>query len=88
MEQNTPNPFNPSTNIAFTLEENSYVRLIVYDMLGREVKVLVDELKQAGSYSAMFNAADLPSGVYIYKLNAVTSNGNVFNEVKKMILLK
>jgi hypothetical protein len=81
--QNYPNPFNPSTTIDFSVRENSIVLLKVYDMLGTEVATLVNERKEPGNYSVEFNAANLPSGIYVYKLVA----GN-FVDAKKLILLK
>lgn len=81
--QNYPNPFNPATTIIYKLAENSYVKLKVYDMLGREVAKLVDEQKKPGAYSAIFNAENLASGVYFYVLKA----GNIVL-MKKSILLK
>ncbi len=81
--QNFPNPFNPSTTIAFDLPENSSVKLIVYDMLGREAAVLLDERKTAGHYKVQFDAAALASGVYIYRLSS-----NQKTVSKRMLLLK
>jgi hypothetical protein len=83
LEQNYPNPFNPLTSIRFGLSENSHVVLKIYDLLGRDVSTLVDENLEAGRYTVNFNAANLASGVYFYKL---TANG--FTEAKKMILVK
>lgn len=68
LAQNYPNPFNPSTVIQFTLPEAADVTLAVYDMLGREVASLVDERKSAGSYDVSFNANNLSSGIYFYRL--------------------
>ncbi len=68
LHQNYPNPFNPDTKILFDIAEGSYVRLTIYDILGREVITLVDEYKSAGKYSVNFNARNLTSGVYFYKL--------------------
>jgi hypothetical protein len=91
LEQNYPNPFNPSTVISYQLAGQSHVTLRVYDLLGREVAALVNEVKSAGNYSATFNASNFPSGVYFYRLtaNAVSPGqaGN-FSSVKKMLLLK
>ena len=81
--QNFPNPFNPSTNIRYSLKDRQFVSLIVYDVLGNEVAVLVNEEQPSGSYKVDFNAIDLTSGLYIYKLNA-----GYFISSKKMILLK
>lgn len=83
LEQNYPNPFNPVTNIKFHLTEASFVKLTVFDIQGREVETLVNEKLDAGVYTADWNASDMPSGVYLYKIEALT-----FSEVKKMILLK
>jgi hypothetical protein len=83
LEQNFPNPFNPSTKISWQSPVGSWQTLKVYDVLGNEVTKLVDEYKSAGSYEIEFNATDLPSGVYFYQLKA----GN-YVETKKMILLK
>ena len=81
--QNYPNPFNPLTRIYYELPENSYVRLSVYDILGREVKSLVDEEIPRGKHESDWNASGLPSGVYFYKMEA----GN-YTQTKKMVLLK
>jgi len=82
--QNYPNPFNPATNIKFDIRKNSNVTLAVYNALGSEVEILVNENLSAGSYEAIWNGINYPSGVYFYKLSA---NGNIAF-VKKMILLK
>jgi len=81
--QNYPNPFNPTTNIEFALPEKSFVKLKVFDFLGREVSELVNENLTAGSYRYNFNGANLSSGMYLYKLE--TEN---FSETKKMMLVK
>lgn len=81
--QNYPNPFNPSTVISFSLAQRGMVTLKIYDILGKEVAVLLNEEKDAGVYSYNFNAGNLASGVYIYKLQ---SNG--FTSSKKLMLLK
>ena len=83
LQQNYPNPFNPATKIVYDLPANSYVRLKVYDILGREVSTLVDEEKIAGHYEATFNGSALASGVYFYRLRA----GEYVN-AKKLLLLK
>ncbi len=85
LDQNYPNPFNPSTSIRFSLATAENVTLKVYDVLGREVATLVDNKKMsAGKYSASFDAADLASGMYLYRLKA----GSSFIETKSMVLLK
>jgi hypothetical protein len=81
--QNYPNPFNPSTNIRYSTPNGSLVLIKVYDVLGKEVATLVNENKPAGEYVLEFNAADFPSGIYFYKLQAGS-----FVETKKMILMK
>jgi hypothetical protein len=83
VEQNSPNPFNPSTIINYQVPNAGFVSLKVYDILGREVSTLVNEVKTQGKYSVRFDASNLISGVYIYQLK---SNG--FSSVKKMILTK
>lgn len=83
LEQNYPNPFNPTTNIQFQVPNVSFVSLKVFDVLGNEVSTLVYEDRPPGVYQVEFNASDLPSGVYFYKLQA----GN-FVETKKLLLLK
>lgn len=91
LSQNYPNPFNPSTKISYSIKEDGFVTLKVYDILGVEIATLVNEQKTAGSYEADFNAANLPSGMYIYKLQSVnpsTSSGQGFTDVKKMLLTK
>jgi hypothetical protein len=83
LEQNYPNPFNPETNIEFSIVNNGFTTLKVYDILGREVKVLVNEFLDKGNYKIMFDGSDLSSGIYIYSLN----NGSEVIR-KKMLLLK
>jgi photosystem II stability/assembly factor-like uncharacterized protein len=81
--QNYPNPFNPSTKISFSLPKSDFVKLTVFDLLGREVTSLVKEELKPGTYEVDWNASNYPSGVYFYKL----TSGN-FTETKKMILIK
>lgn len=81
--QNFPNPFNPSTVINYQLETRDYVSLKVYDMLGREIAKLVNGIQDAGYKSVQFNASDLPSGVYFYRLQA-----GKYSENRKMLLMK
>ena len=83
LEQNYPNPFNPSTKINWQSPEANWQTLKVFDILGNEVVTLVNEYKSAGSYEIQFNAENLPSGVYFYKLQAGS-----FISVKKMLLLR
>lgn len=81
--QNYPNPFNPATNIKYTVAKAGVVKLKVFDITGREIKTLVDEVKNPGSYEVNFNALNLTSGVYFYRL---ASEGVVLT--KKMVLIK
>lgn len=83
LAQNYPNPFNPVTRINFELPITNYVSLKVYDMMGREVAQLVNEVKDAGYYSVTFDAKNLSSGMYFYKLTS-----DKFSDVKKMVVVK
>lgn len=83
LEQNYPNPFNPATSIKYSLPEGNQVKLLVYDLLGNEIKTLVNEYEPAGTYSVKFNAANLTSGIYIYRLQA-----GDFISTKRMVLIK
>ena len=83
LEQNYPNPFNPSTTISFSLPSKSFVSLKVFDTLGREVSTVISEELSAGTYSRQWTGADLPSGVYLYRLQAGS-----FTETRKLVLLK
>ncbi|NWG27843.1 MAG: T9SS type A sorting domain-containing protein [Ignavibacteriaceae bacterium] len=81
--QNFPNPFNPVTTIKYDIQKEGEVKIVVYDILGRTVKELVNEKKQPGRYEVQFDANNLASGVYLYRLSA-----NEFIQTKKMILMK
>jgi ligand-binding sensor domain-containing protein len=85
--QNYPNPFNPSTVISYTIPVGTrrgvFVQLKVYNILGKEIATLVNEEKSAGSYSVNFNGSNLPSGVYIYRIQAGS-----FTQSRKLVLLK
>jgi hypothetical protein len=83
LSQNYPNPFNPTTVIKYTLPEQKLVKLAVYDMLGKEVSSLDNEVKEAGSYEVTWDASRYPSGVYFYRITA-----GDYTVTKKMILLK
>jgi hypothetical protein len=80
---NTPNPFNPATKITYTLPQSTYVTLSVYDRLGRQVEVLIDQNQESGEHSAEFNASNLPSGIYFYRIKTPEKT-----EVRKMIFAK
>jgi hypothetical protein len=89
--QNYPNPFNPSTAISFGLPSQSFVSLKVFDALGREVATIISEELPAGCYSRQWNAVNIASGIYFYRLQArQTSSGQagVFTETKKLIILR
>jgi hypothetical protein len=83
LEQNFPNPFNPSTTIRYSLPEEGFVKLVIYNMLGEEIVTLVNSTQKAGRYEVAFNAENLSSGVYLYRLE--TSD---FTISRKLILLK
>ena len=83
LSQNYPNPFNPSTKIEYELQEYSLVTLKVYDLLGNEISILVNEEKHPGKYAANFTINNLASGPYFYKL---TIGGS--SQTRKMILLR
>jgi hypothetical protein len=83
LEQNYPNPFNPSTSIQFTIAEPGIVSLKIYDILGREIAVLINNYMQSGTHSITFDASSLPSGVYCYRIEA-----GDYSAGRKMILLK
>jgi hypothetical protein len=83
LRQNYPNPFNPSTKIEFSLPKDEFVSIKVFDILGREVSVLLSKNMKAGSYDVQFDAGKLSSGVYFYRMEAGS-----FTETKKMMLIK
>lgn len=83
LEQNYPNPFNPVTKIKFTLASNEYTTLKVYDIIGKEITTLVNNQMEKGHYEINFDASNLPSGVYLYTLNA-----GGYKETRKMILMR
>ncbi|MFZ1323395.1 MAG: T9SS type A sorting domain-containing protein, partial [Ignavibacteria bacterium] len=83
LSQNYPNPFNPSTKIDFQIPENGNVKITLYDMTGREVAVILNEVKEAGYYNVNFNGSNLSTGAYFYRINA-----NDFTATKKMTLIK
>ncbi|MEJ2617339.1 MAG: T9SS type A sorting domain-containing protein, partial [Ignavibacteriaceae bacterium] len=81
--QNYPNPFNPTTSIQYSIASRQFVELKIFNVLGQEIKTIVNEEKPAGNYQVEFNAANLPSGVYFYRIQAGS-----FNQVRKMLLIK
>ena len=84
LSQNYPNPFNPVTEIKFALPEDGYVKLIVYDILGREGARLVDGEVRAGYHTVRWDASNMSSGIYIYRIMV----GNKFTGAKGMLLIK
>lgn len=83
LSQNYPNPFNPSTTIEFAVPRQTRVKLTVFDVLGREISVLANDVYSAGNYKATFNGSNLPSGVYLYRLET-----DSYSQTRKFILLK
>jgi len=88
LEQNFPNPFNPSTTIRFDLPQAEHVSVVLYSLLGQQVRVLVNEQREAGRHSVVWNGMDdagrhMPSGTYIYRMN-----GGHFSRVRKLLLLR
>ncbi|MCK6605833.1 MAG: T9SS type A sorting domain-containing protein [Ignavibacteriaceae bacterium] len=83
LQQNYPNPFNPSTSITYSIPESGNVNLAIFDILGKEVAVLVDEKKAPGTYTVKFDASGLNSGLYIYRLTSGS-----FTQARKLVLLK
>lgn len=88
LSSNYPNPFNPSTRINYAVPEEANVILKVYDMLGSEVAALVNETKRAGYHIVDFDASNLSSGIYIYRITALRGERILFNESKRMMLMK
>jgi photosystem II stability/assembly factor-like uncharacterized protein len=84
LKQNYPNPFNPETVISFSLSRNENVSLIIYDMLGKEIKTLINGIVEPGEHKIKFDASDISAGIYFYTLKT----GNDFTQTRKMILVK
>ena len=87
MSQNYPNPFNPTTKIDYDIPYDGKVSILLYDMTGREIANLVNEIKTAGYHSVQLNASGFASGMYFYRITAQGSNNN-FVMTKKMVLIK
>ena len=83
LSQNYPNPFNPATSIIFSIPKSVFVKITVYDVLGKEIKTILSEQVNAGTYNINFDASSLSSGIYFYKINA-----GPFSDIKKMMLVK
>ncbi len=88
LEQNHPNPFNPSTSIQFSLPVESNVKILLFNMLGEKIKEITAQQFSAGKHTIEFFAGDLSSGTYLYQIKAEGSNGTEFSKTMKMILLK
>ncbi|MCX6159418.1 MAG: T9SS type A sorting domain-containing protein [Ignavibacteriae bacterium] len=89
LAQNYPNPFNPTTKIKFDVVKSGNVKILVYDILGREVQTLVNEMLQPGKYETTFDGSNLTSGIYFYRLTALDNSSNVtFTETKRLVYLK
>ncbi|MGE5409992.1 MAG: T9SS type A sorting domain-containing protein [Clostridiales bacterium] len=88
LSNNYPNPFNPTTKIDFSVASTSNVTLKVFNLLGQEVRTLIQGQMEPGTHSVNFNASGIPSGIYIYTLNASASDGKMFSFSKKMTILK
>jgi hypothetical protein len=98
LDQNFPNPFNPTTQLGWEMPERGWVSLRIYDLLGRQVATLVEGMEEAGKHTVRFNAASVSSGVYLYRLVVRAVGGrtsslsqtrrNDFTAVRKMILLR
>jgi hypothetical protein len=83
LEQNYPNPFNPVTTIKYQILESGFTKLVVFDIIGKEIKTIVSEKQNPGTYTVQFDAGDLSTGVYLYRLQV-----NEYTETKKMIVVK
>jgi len=87
LEQNYPNPFNPATNIAFSLATKANVKLSIFNVLGQKIKTIVNDVRDAGRHVVSFNASNLPTGMYIYKIH-VSAENKTYVDYKKMLLTK
>jgi hypothetical protein len=88
LEQNYPNPFNPITNFKFQIPNAGFVKLVIYDVTGREVESLINQQLNPGTYEIQWNALNYPSGVYFYHLIVSGGNLKVFTDAKRMVLAK
>jgi hypothetical protein len=89
LAQNFPNPFNPSTIVRYSLPVQAFVTLTVYNLLGQEVAVLVNETQEPGNHSTLFSDPSLPSGTYFYRVNALPGDGSPgFMQTKKMVIVR
>lgn len=88
ISQNFPNPFNPTTKIDYSLPVDGSVKILVYDIAGREVMNLINETQTAGNYSVNFNGINLASGMYFYRINVTGADNKNFSATKRMVLIK
>ncbi len=88
ISQNYPNPFNPETEIQYALPQSSNVKIIVYDVLGKEISTLVNEKQEKGYHTTKWNAKNVSSGTYFYKMMAIGENGETFTKIMKMGVIK
>jgi len=88
LAQNFPNPFNPTTKIKYALPVSGFVTLKIYDLLGREVKMLINQSSAPGTFIVDFNASELSSGVYFYRIYVKGVDGSIFTDARKMVVLK
>ena len=89
LNQNYPNPFNPNTIITYNLPNDGFISLKLYDILGKEVRILINEYKKCGNYKYILNGRDLSSGIYFYTLRINQSDKNTnYQQTRKMILIK
>jgi photosystem II stability/assembly factor-like uncharacterized protein len=89
LSQNYPNPFNPSTTLRYSVPERSTVRLSIFNTLGQKISEIVNETKDAGSYEKSFSAQNISTGIYFYRIEAVSvNNSKTFVETKKMVLMR
>jgi hypothetical protein len=88
LEQNRPNPFNPTTQIRFAIPATGHVKLVVYNILGQAVETLVDGVRAAGTYTVTWDARNVATGIYFYRLEASVDGRNTRVETRKMTLLK
>jgi hypothetical protein len=88
LDQNYPNPFNPTTLISYQIPSSAHVKLTVYNLLGQQLALLVDEQQQAGAHQVVWDARSLPTGLYVYELRSTTADGAHTSLRRTMLLLK
>jgi hypothetical protein len=88
LSQNYPNPFNPTTNIEYHLPADAEVTLKLFNVLGEELKLLLNKRMPAGQHHFKFDASELRSGVYFYRIDAKANDGKIFSETKKLVLVR